>query len=387
MKKKKLLITASTFPRWKDDSEPRFILDMAIALQEYYEVTVLVPWTQGALKYENIAGVEVYRYHYFPIHKWETLCYPGSIIGRIKEKKVRMFLIPCLLAALWYQLYTKLPYYDFVLANWIIPQGVVQTLFNKPYVIIGHGSDIMTLNGFLVRLWKKKCLKKASEFCVVSNSLKEKVKELNLGVVPKVVPMGFNENEFGPQYRINNFFEQNGKKVVLFVGRLVEIKGVSYLIEAMKNIDDAILVIVGDGPLKPKLMKQAEELEDRILFLGSKCHKELKAIYASADIFVMPSIVDSNGATEGFGLVMLEAMASGLPVIAFNTGGIAEIIQNEQNGLLVEEKNICALSNGIKRILTDYELRSNLIEHGFITLENMTYKKRARELYNIMEKV
>lgn len=86
-KKKKLLVTASTFPRWEGDTEPRFVLDLSSHMTDEFDVTVLVPASPGAKDTEVMDGVKVIRYHYFPIHKWETLCYPGAIVPRIKEKK------------------------------------------------------------------------------------------------------------------------------------------------------------------------------------------------------------------------------------------------------------------------------------------------------------
>ena len=102
--RKKLLITASTFPRWKNDTEPRFILDFAKAMLQYYDVTVLVPAAAGAKEKEILEGVKVIRYHYLPVHKWETLCYPGAIVPRIKEKKTRIFQVPFLMFSLWRKL-------------------------------------------------------------------------------------------------------------------------------------------------------------------------------------------------------------------------------------------------------------------------------------------
>ena len=76
-RKPKLLITASTFPRWENDTEPRFILDLAKALLKYFDVTVLAPAAPNAKEKEKIEGVKVIRYHYFPIHSLESLCSPG----------------------------------------------------------------------------------------------------------------------------------------------------------------------------------------------------------------------------------------------------------------------------------------------------------------------
>lgn len=83
----RLLVTASTFPRWEGDTEPRFVLDLCKSLAKKFDVMVLVPACPGAKEKESIEGIRVCRYHYFPVHRWETLCYPGAIVPRIKEKK------------------------------------------------------------------------------------------------------------------------------------------------------------------------------------------------------------------------------------------------------------------------------------------------------------
>ena len=380
--KKKLLITGSTFPRWEDDTEPRFIFDYADAMAKYYDVTVLVPAAPGAKDRERMSNVNVIRYHYFPIHKWETLCYPGAIVPRIKEKKIRLFLVPFLFLSLYCHLKKILPKYDIVHAHWLIPQGIVQSFFkHKPYIVTGHGGDVTSLNKGLFRRLKIRCLKNASHVTVVSEHLKKRVQELGPGINPSVISMGVNTKNFGQQYRISNYFGQGDKKVVLFVGRLAEKKGVTYLIEAMKQID-AVLVIVGDGPLKGELQSQAKQLEgNKVQFLGGKTHEELKTIYASSDIFAAPSVTAKDGDQEGFGLVMLEAMASGLPVVANDSGGISQLIENGVNGLLCAEKCIWQLVDNISSLLNDGNLYQRIIGNGEKTIEQYDYCSIA-EMYN-----
>ena len=380
--KKKLLITGSTFPRWEDDTEPRFIFDYADAMTKYYDVTVLVPVAPGAKDRERMSNINVLRYHYFPIHKWETLCYPGAIVPRIKEKKIRLFLVPFLFLSLYCHLKKILPKYDIVHAHWLIPQGIVQSFFkHKPYIVTGHGGDVTSLNKGLFRRLKIRCLKNASHVTVVSEHLKKRVQELGPGINPSVISMGVNTKNFGQQYRISNYFGQGDKKVVLFVGRLAEKKGVTYLIEAMKQID-AVLVIVGDGPLRGELQSQAKQLEgNKVQFLGGKTHEELKTIYASSDIFAAPSVTAKDGDQEGFGLVMLEAMASGLPVVANDSGGISQLIENGVNGLLCAEKCIWQLVDNISSLLNDGNLYQRIIGNGEKTIEQYDYCSIA-EMYN-----
>lgn len=389
---KKLLVTASTFPRWAHDTEPRFILDLCKALSNYYDVTVLVPSAPGASNEERIEGVHVKRYHYFPIHKWETLCYPGAIVPRIKEKKIRIFLVPFLFFSLYYNILKIENEYDLVHSHWLIPQGIVQSFFKKPYLVTGHGADVTSLNKGLIKYLKCRCLKNASSITIVSDQLRDdllKIKDFNVHDIKnkiRVVSMGVNVRDFGKGYRVENFFNQGDSKVVLFVGRLAEKKGVSYLIDAMKNID-AKLIIVGDGPLRKQLESQSLQYKEKVVFLGSKSHEELKTIYASADVFVAPSITAKDGDKEGFGLVILEAMASGLPVVGSNSGGIPTIIEDGINGFLTEEKNSEDISNKINSVLKDVSLRKKMSVAALSTAEQYDYKVIADKYVKILETI
>ncbi len=385
MERKKLLVTASTFPRWEGDTEPRFVLDLCRYMTDKYDVTVLVPASPGAKEQEVLEGVKVIRYHYFPIHRWETLCYPGAIVPRIKEKKIRIFLVPFLFMGLYFKLLRILPEYNIVHAHWLIPQGIVQSFFKKPYIVTGHGGDVASLNKGIIRKLKIRCLKRAGHVTVVSEYLKKRVLELAPEINPDVISMGVDTDKFGKKYRVENYFGQGEKKVVLFVGRLAEKKGVTYLIEAMKQVD-ALLVIVGDGPLRKELEEQAKQIgKNKICFLGAKTHEELKTIYASADIFVAPSVTAKDGDQEGLGLVMLEAMASGLPVVASKSGGIEQIIQDGESGLLCEEKCVQQLANSICGLLNDHHLTVKLIENGTQVIKQYDFAYLAgkyMEIYN-----
>lgn len=383
MRKKKLLVTASTFPRWKGDTEPRFVLDLCKQLTNWFDVTVLAPYAPGAKEKEILEGVKVIRYHYFPIHAWETLCYPGAILPRIQEKKVRMFLVPFLFLSLYLHLLKLTPHYDIVNAHWLIPQGIVQSFFKVPYVISGHGGDITSLNRGIIKKLKIRCLKKAKHVIVISEFSRKKVQELLPDIQPSIISMGVNVSQFGSRNRVPDYFGQGDKKVVLFVGRLVEIKGVAYLIEAMKNVD-AMLVIVGDGPIRDKLEKQASDMGEKVKFLGSKTHQELKTIYASADIFVSPSITLDDGAQEGVPTTIMEAMASGLVVIASDSGGIPQVVKDEINGLLCEEKNSSMLARKINLLLTDNDMYGKLCKNSIERIKECDYHSIAAKYAKIL---
>lgn len=386
MPKKKVLVTASTFPRWEQDTEPRFILDYCIGLSKYYDVTALVPAAIGSRDEETLEGVHVIRYHYFPIHAWETLCYPGAIVPRIKEKKVRVFLVPFLLLALFFNLRKHEKQYDFVHAHWLIPQGIVHAFCKKPYLVTGHGGDVGELNKSIFYLLKKRCLKKASAITVVSQHLQKLLQEKYNCSNTQIISMGCNTSYFTPDNRIENYFSQNNQKVILFVGRLAEKKGVPYLIQAMQFVN-ARLVIAGSGPLEQecRTLVSSLHLDNKVLFLGPRPHTELRTIYASSDLFVAPSVTTKSGDVEGFGLVILEAMASGLPIIASRSGGITDIIHHEENGLLAEERNIHQLADCINRLLSSPKLSMMLSKASLQTAALFDYSVIAEKYHDIME--
>lgn len=384
MEKKKLLVTASTFPRWEGDTEPRFVLDLCRHMTEKFDITVLVPCAPGAKEKEILEGVKVVRYHYFPVHRWETLCYPGAIVPRIREKKIRVLLVPFLVIALYFQLFKRLPDYDIVHAHWLIPQGIIQSCFNKPYVVTGHGGDVTSLNKGIMRRLKIRCLKRARRVTVVSGHLKAKVQELVPDLQPDVISMGVNASAYGKQYFQANYFGQGNRKAVLFVGRLVEKKGVTYLISAMKQLD-ALLVIAGDGPLREQLQEQACDMEVETVFLGAKTHDELKQVYASADVFAAPSVTAKDGDQEGLGLVILEAMASGLPVVASDSGGISQLIEDGVNGFLCEEKKPHELAEKLKILLTDEEVAVKMVENSRETVQEYDYRALAQKYLEVLK--
>ena len=386
MAKKKLLMTASTFPRWEGDTEPRFILDLAKAVNAYYDVTVLAPAGIGARDSEIMEGVKVIRYHYLPVHKWETLCYPGAIVPRIKEKKIRALQVPFLFMALWVTLLRLKSKFDIVHVHWLIPQGIVQGLVGGRYVITCHGTDLTSMNSGIVRKMKQLCINKARHVTVVSKKLYEILTEVYNVPDEKIsiISMGCSLSSFSPKFRDERLLDADGSKSVLFVGRLVEVKGVKYLIDAMEYVE-AKLYIVGTGPDEEMLKKRAEKYSNKVIFLGSKSHQELAALYASADVCVFPSIHASDGTEEGFGLVILEAMASGTPVVASRSGGIVDIIEDGVNGLLTQEKNVKQLSECINSVLNDWKLSQRIIKNANETVKSYDYAFIGERLMGLLE--
>lgn len=189
---------------------------------------------------------------------------------------------------------------------------------------------------------------------------------LKSGLKPKrieVLPNGVLLKEF-EQKRPNPFknFDLKEKKIILFVGRLNFNKGLDTLIKAVCSNPSLVLFLIGPNVgEKENLVNLAEELKisDRVFFLGSLERAEIVGAYQHADIFCLPST------NEAFGLVLIEAMASHLPVVASNIGATEEIVENKKEGLLFKVNDPDDLLEKVNRILVSSELGKKLSQNAF----------------------
>ncbi|PVX26846.1 MAG: hypothetical protein CW716_05150 [Candidatus Bathyarchaeum sp.] len=182
----------------------------------------------------------------------------------------------------------------------------------------------------------------------------------------RVVPNGVDTQRFKPAEDcegIKDVVGVDSEHVVLFVGNLIPRKGLHYLIEAAKNVakenSGTKFVVVGDGPLKSHLIAYSKEqgVADKFVFLGSVPDDFLHRLYSCADVFASPSI------QEGQGITLLEAQATGKPVVAFNVTAITEVVKNKETGLLVEPDSR-ELANAISTLLSDERLREKMGRSG-----------------------
>src|SRR2546429_4998362 len=178
---------------------------------------------------------------------------------------------------------------------------------------------------------------------------------------------------------------------VLFLGRLVERKGVSHLVDAVSLLPlagvDVRLVIVGDGPERARIEARIREkrLDGRVAVRGKVSDAELQAAYAAADAFVLPAVVDRRGDTEGLGVVLLEAMNHRVPVIASAIGGITDIVEDGVSGLLVPPGDATALAAALGRLARAPDLAAGLGEAGYRRLRERfswdAITRRSLEVY------
>ena len=177
---------------------------------------------------------------------------------------------------------------------------------------------------------------------------------------------------------------------ILSVGYLIERKGFDYLVKAVKEVlkthSEVRLNIVGSGPLEMQIKKLIHELglDDTVKILDNVSDEELLNLYNSSDLFVLPSIVDSQGNMEGLGVVLLEAMACKVPVIGTDTGGIPDIVDDDETGLLVPEKDILEISRAIIKLIENGDLRRIIAFKGYTMVKDrFSWEQIANKYINI----
>lgn len=240
-------------------------------------------------------------------------------------------------------------------------------LLKSKIIVSFHGFDAHWENQEALKKKKNNysdTFKFADFITVNSNYLKQKLLELDC---PEerivVIPMGIDLDFFNNEYLSNN---KDNNIRLLSVGRLIELKGHEYAIKAVEcllskgyNVE---YYIVGNGELYEDLNNLIKQLglDKEIKILGYKSQSEVCNLLKETDVFLMPSTKDKTGRAEAQGQVTAEAQAMGVPVVAFNSGGINETIIDKETGVLVEDKNVLAFSQSIELLIINKDLREQM---------------------------
>jgi glycosyltransferase involved in cell wall biosynthesis len=239
-----------------------------------------------------------------------------------------------------------------------IPAQVGNLLWKIPYVIQGHGTEEYYPTWYIKPLIRL-ALKDAAATIALTQDMKKAIQKIYSRDV-LVVPNGIDLSQFLNISRNivrERLLIKDDEKIILFVGTLHPVKGLRYLVCAMEtiheNYPDVRLFLVGDGPERNELehLVNSLNLMSCIKFVGRINNYNIPEYMVASDIFVLPSL------SEGLPVVILEAMAGGLPIIASKVGGIPEIVIDGENGLLCEPKKSEQLAEYISCLMDSWELR------------------------------
>lgn len=372
-----IIVTASTYPRWADDGVPMFIHDQLVFLKRNYpnmEITLLTPHHIGAKNHEKSEFGEIFRFKYFLPIRFQCLAYP-AIMPNLKKNRFLYLQIPFFLLfefiALFYLVIKRKP--DFIYSHWFIPQGIVGgfvgMLTKTRHVYTSHSSDVMIagklplVGPFIVRF----ITKRAHKITVVSKRSYNKLKyffsdkqwnEIKDKVC--IIPMGVDTGLFY-ESRVSNTRQKEmsgyaGRNILLFIGRIVEKKGIKYILEALKdykNKDPSVLLVVaGDGPDINELKRTTNrlQLDNHVNFIGYTMGNSKIDLFRICDVVLLPSIITDEGDAEGFPVVLMEALAAGKICVATDVSGADDVIENEINGFLIKQKSAEAILNALLHI-------------------------------------
>jgi len=398
-RKIKIISLTTNYPESENPRTAKFVHEINKQLVKLgFDVRAITVHTKGALTKEKMDAIAVTRFRYLPEkYQFNYSSIPDEIskskIGYLKMIVMTFFFFSSTLM----ECMKEKP--DIIHAHWSFPCGYIAYLMSKifktKFVITIHGGEIplfkkfSTIRKLVINAMNKSVLVCANSSYSKNEFIKMGVKEnkiIKLNVPPNFV------KHTSDKLILESFrkkFTHQSNKIVLFCGRLVERKGVEYLIRSIGEIklNNIHLVISGGGGLRDELENLTKQLglTDKVTFFGRASDEELGMLHDISDVFVCPSIIDSKGNTEYLGLVIPEAMESGLPVIASSVGGIVDTVKNEMNGILVPPKDSRSIAQALERVIEDTVLARKLVENSKATVKEFSPQTIAQEYSKIFQ--
>ncbi|KQW06666.1 hypothetical protein ASC66_09435 [Leifsonia sp. Root4] len=367
---------ASTFPASADDPVPAFVRDQVVALALQHpelDFDVLAPHDQRS----QTASLSIkphyseHRFHYFWPRRAERLTGRG-IMPALRKNPFLYGVIPFLffgefIATL--RLVRRIRP-TMIYAHWFTPQAIVASWVSRltgvPFVFTTHASDVDVWRR--IPLFGPRIVRgvsaQARAITAVSSRSRSKLTSFlaadDAQATVDVIPMGVDIPAVSPDHTVRTQIRTrlglDGKVVYLFIGRLVEKKGIHFLLEALKLADTALtdwtLVVAGDGPLRSEVQAAvaALGLSDRVMFPGYVTGETKDEYLRSADVLVVPSIIATDGDAEGLPVALLEGLAYGLLCVATDESGADDILTDGVDGYLCPQKDAVALAAKLRTV-------------------------------------
>jgi glycosyltransferase involved in cell wall biosynthesis len=369
----RVVVLGSTYPRTQEDYEVPWLRESVKRMaQRGHHVTVLAPSYAG-LKDHLIDGIAVKRFRYAPA-RWEKLTHGEGATNKLRKNPILKLLtltyVLSGICAAWKL--CRQNRIDILHVHWPFPHGLMallpSSLNGVKIVSTCHGAEIaLAKQGKLATGLLAMCLHRSDAVCANSSHTANMVREVS-GINAEVVP-------YGATVRIEEAVPaiKDGQEIplLLFSGRLIQRKGVNFLLQAMPQIlarRKVRLIITGDGHCKAEWQALSQELGLRpyVEFAGFVTNERLSELFHSCTMYVHPAIHDDRGDTEGLGVVLIEALRNRKPVVASRVGGIVDVIQDGKTGILVPEKDPAALATAVLNLLDNPELAQRLGEQGYL---------------------
>ncbi len=385
-----VLFLTHNYPRHDRDYSGVFLHLLARQLkEENINVTVLAPHDTGLPESETLDGIPVNRFRYDTDDK-ETFAYRGNMHKQLLSPggllRFRRFMRAMRQSA---EQLTQDNNFDLIAAHWAIPSAPVGSQVSKtaniPLVIHSHGTDVRLLSQYAVARWfAGDALKRAKSWSVVSSYLQSIARDAFPAYAEKIAvcPLPNDESLFYVDETVTR-----DTKLLVSVTRFTEQKRVGVLIEACRLLHqrgvDYSLEIYGAGPLEDEIVSKINEYELNgiVTISGPVPHAELRKVYSRAQAVVL------NSFKEGFGLTLVEGALCGAMPVGVNSGGITDIIENRETGLLAEVDNAESLADVMQKALSDADETRRIADAAQVNaIERFTgpaVARRYAEIYRL----
>ncbi len=384
-----ILFLTTSFPRFEGDGTAPFVKSLADGMVSLgNNVFVLAPFDVNSNKNFILKNITLYRFKYFIFDSWHIMGHSRALKSDIKLNWKVFLLLPFFI---FFQLIhsfriIRKENIDMIYAHWVIPNGftgaMLKILTKRKLLISLHGSDIFLAKKNQVLKYITNLIFTISDnVTACSEDLFQFATKNGANQKIKLIPWGADPQKFFPLEKrkinnVNNLKKMDGEIFIISIGRLVYKKGFDILIQASQKIlrenDHVKLIIGGSGELETELKQLSNDLDigNKVIFCGTINWNEVVDFLRLGDLFVLPSIIDKSGNIDGLPTVLLEAMSTGLPIIASDIGGVNLVIIDDENGLLIdsgdisslEEKISYLLNNPIERFRLGKQARNSVIE-------------------------
>jgi glycosyltransferase involved in cell wall biosynthesis len=363
-----VVMVTTSYPRFPGDSVGTFMEPIATHVAARgHEVHIVAPWHPLVQRGREERGVFFHFFKYAPVPALNVFGYAAGMRADVQLRSAAWIAAPLALGAGWFKAMrvARKRRATMMHAHWVVPGGVMgaAAMPALPLVVSLHGSDVFVAERVgPARVAARGVFGRAGFVTACSTDLARRA--VRLGAPQdrlEVVPYGVDTTRFKPdpaaraRRRAELGLGENAP-LLFTAGRLVRKKGFEYLIAAMSRLPTtATLAIAGTGDLATELATRAREaqLGDRVRFLGNVAQDAVGSWFAAADVAVVPSVRDDSGNVDGLPNTVLEALATGTPVIATPAGGIGAVITDGATGLLVRERDPEALASAAEGLLGD----------------------------------
>lgn len=371
-----VVMVTTSYPRFPGDSVGTFMEPIAVAVAERgHEVHVVAPWHPLVRRGREERGVRFHFYRYAPTPSLNVFGYAAAMRADVTLRGAALIAAPLALAQGWRTARTVARTHGATVmhGHWVIPGGITAALAapRLPLVISLHGSDVFVAEKLApARLAARAAFRRAGAITACSDDLARRAVAIGAEAARmEVVPYGVDSDRFKPdgagRARVRSVLGLQGDELLIFAaGRLVRKKGFEYLIDAMAALPanaGAVLAIGGAGDLERELNDRSPRgVAGRVKLLGNLTQDQVAQHLAAADIVVVPSVRDEAGNVDGLPNVVMEALASGTPLITTSVGGIGAVVTDDETAVVVPERDAAAISSAILALSRDPARRTRL---------------------------